>query len=388
MATTTFDATFFSTNPSMGGLPGLGGGFNEFAYGRIPTLGNNMSVELFNTSASHDVYRFNAHSWIEFYFGIAGPSWVTAFNVEGQYDDTSMSLTFRDTDYRGDNYLNSASYTAAGLTIGCGVLFNLRLTLNAIIAWRSSTTCSDAWHCHTNWYPVWAQLVNTTVGITLDLIAIILQLVKQLAGGGAESGSAGASALNFVTSGLGKGFDMYASTFNFHETGKASLNPRWSKIFDISSEIPPLNGFKQFLARFGGGIVVGPAIGFEQTVDVSLFEVNAPGLAYGELTFNGGSQSSATMTGARVGTASIGAGQLEFVYSTETTFDLTVGFGATITLAKLFSVGDQASIGVLGLLGLAPNTGEVEQILVSDLVNVSSAAPARVVLDPGGTGDR
>lgn len=306
-------------------------------------------------------------NWFVF-LGMVGPAIALSFQIEGTHDANSIEVEVSDDEIEGGFLL--------GFTAGVSVGLSLK---QAELKW-----VSDGWNSHVE--TVWNSALNLSLNLQFDLIEIILSLVLKLLGEHGKTNTILHKVDNF-NSQLLASYGLFDSVSGGFEQGggKLSVSPSFSLPVNLAQYIPGLSQINTSLEAMMGGFFVGPTVGVALPCTVHLTEIQMAGKTFSNLKFNG-SKVTGTATGPGVAGLDIQVGM------TRTPgLDFTLGFGATISVLKLFSLGGNISVNVLALLGLSINLGTfpftLKNTLGSDRIvgGDSSFRLAEVILEEPAT---
>lgn len=318
-------------------------------------IGVGSNGTIFSVDPTILVWNFDISAGWSFFAGMCGPSIALQFNVQGQYDGSQITATVNNDQIQGGFLF--------GLTAG--------VDLNFQISQASLVWVKDGWHSHLE--TQWNSKLNVTFSIQFDMIGIILAIVVKILEEDGKTDTLLQKVNNFNDKLLGS-YGLFDQVDNgFVSTGDFSVRPGFSLPINFVEFIPGLSEVNEALEDLGGGLFIGPTVGIAIPATVNLTSLQVGGQSYGNLQING-----ATVTGTSTGAASTGS-ELTVGLTRTPGLDFTLGIGASITVAKIFSLGGSLNVDVLELLGLQIDLGTFPASLSN---TVGSTTLAEVILEP------
>ena len=295
-------------------------------------LGVNANGTIFSVHPTILAWNFQAGASWSFFAGVAGPAIALSFNLAGNYDAQQIQVQLS-----GDKVQGGFLF---GITTG--------LTLSFAIRQLSLHWVKNGWHSH--FEATWNEKFVANANIKFDFIGLILGIVAKIFSENNEPSLL--QQVSNINSQLLGSYGIYDSVNNgFAGSGNFSVNPAFNLPINLVPLIPGLAQINEGLEALLGGLFIGPTVGIGIPATVRLTGLEVGGTAYSNLQIGGDTI---------VGTAS-GAGQggdtLKVNLERSPGLDFTLGFGARVSVLKLFSLGGSLTVDVLTALGIRPDLG-------------------------------
>lgn len=294
---------------------------------RASVSGTSRSFSLFDVSATIFVTRLKTSAYAQYAFGVCGPAVAFYFpdvtvqrsNLNGE---GRLELTFSRQDLEAGAFF--------GLSVGAGV--NLAFQVYRPAKW------------YRPWEFVWADVFSASFATSIDLLALLADLIKALLSKGSKNSFEKAPNEN-LDGVLPSVIGTYMLT---DATGGAGLEPELSVRpelmvpVNLVNFLPGFGNLNRALGKIGGEISIGPSYHIGLPVTFAMQSFTATGglqggkteATYGSLTYHG---NTVTATSNVQFNENATPTKLTTNVAYETGFSLGLSFHFRVTVAKMFN---------------------------------------------------
>ncbi|KMY67435.1 hypothetical protein AAU61_11410 [Desulfocarbo indianensis] len=320
------------------------------------------SATILHKSASLIALKGSFSFAYEVLMGVCGPSYAVKFDLEGSGTGKNLDLTVS----------NDAMW--AGFFVGITVQFPMSASVQY---WKPD-------HWYSPWKGHWHDLGSFNITPKIDLLGVILFAIIKILG--ADSNLAKIN--NFLPGLIGSWGFTGTNVGGFAANdGTMTAKPVMNIPINIIPLIPALGEIDEACNKIGLKIASGPNIGISVPVHTSLTKVDLDGNAYENLQWN---SSGFTASGSNNVPSSPSKMTVQVTHTPDLTF--LIGWFASASLFKLFSISATLNLDVLGLLGITIQLGTYNNNLSNTVGQLSvdscdtcgaqqTARPMRVIFE-------
>ncbi len=331
------------------------------SLGFAPGLTNDLNI--FNKKTQVAAWKFFLRTQVQLTAGLCGPAYGTVFDVQGSTTDPDVKLTI------------SNSQTAAGVVMGLGASAEVSLNLRQYkIKFKKGRLKGK-----------WSNAIKLSVEFAVDVLPILIAFIRSLLGSGGDTQAEDTDLeVNRIS-----GYSFVARTAGtFGGSGTVFLRPAITQLFDITDKLPGLPAVKKAVSKLGGNFKFGPIVGLAIPVTI---EAEAVKLSGGGTTATyrkpSGSQSLAingVINGTTNDTVPTNLDDIEIVLRHEPTFDVILGIGSSVSVAKVFSFSVKVEVSLADAFGAFPpvvsQTNSISNSIGSNFAGVIFEDPQEAIV--------
>jgi len=309
--------------------------FPSLGTARAGISSGSHGATILSKSASLLVLRGGFSFAYQLLMGVCGPSYAIKFDLEGSSDGKQIDMKV------------SNDEMWAGFFVGVTIGFPFSASLQY---WAPD-------HWYTPWKGHWHNISSFSINPKIDLLGLILFAIIKILG----SDSALSQINNFLPGLVGSwGFTGTNSQGFVAGGGTMTAEPVMNIPINIIPLIPAIGEIDEALNDIGLKIASGPNIGIGIPVHTTITDVDLDGRGYNEVSWN-----SSGFTASGIYDVPDSPYKMT-AYMTHTP-DLTflIGWFASVSLFKLFSISGTLNFDVLGILGLSIKLGTYKNSLTN-----------------------
>ena len=335
----------------------FGGGVS---LGFNPGLANDLTI--FNKRTQMAAWKLFLRSQVQLTSGLCGPSYGTVFDVRGSTTGQSITLT------------QSNAQSAAGMVMGLGASAEVSLNLRQYkVRFKKGRLKGK-----------WSNAIKISVTFAVDVIPILIAFIRSLLGSGGETEAEDTD----LKVGRISGYSFVSRTAStFGGSGTIFMRPAFTQMFDITDKLPGLPAVKKAIKKVKGNFKFGPIIGLAIPVTVEAESVKLSGGGTSATYRKPSGSSSLAINGVFNGTTTdtvpANPDTIEIELRHEPTFDVILGIGASVSVAKVFSFSVKVEVGLADAFGAFPpvvsQTNKISNSVGSNFANVIFEPPAEVL---------
>ncbi len=307
--------------------------FPDVGTVRAGVSSGNSTHNILKKDAQILVLRGNFSFAYELLVGVCGPSYAIKYDLEGTGSGKQVDMKV------------SNDEMWAGFFVG----FTMQFPMSGKVQyWKPG-------HWYSPWKGKWHDLGSFSINPKIDLLGLILFAIIKIMGPDSALGQVN----NFLPGLVGSwGFTAFDTSGFVKNGGKMSAEPVMNIPINIIPLIPAVGEVDDELAEIGLKISSGPNLGIGIPVTVEIGKVDLDGHAYEGPVWN---SSGFTATGDDEVPENPSLMSTRVTHSPDLTF--LIGWFASASLFKLFSISGTLNIDILSILGLSIKLGTYNNTL-------------------------